>query len=131
MVAPCHLGECSGFQDLASHPIRKIYKMWCFKNPGPTTTCSLSLRVEGVWGVLKITESYPVRQHSAKPSPYRIMGLGFRDFGGLRSQGLLNWFVCGHRHCKYTGCSALGPSDQQIGLKGRAFCFFLRIRFRV
>ena len=40
MVAPCHLGECSGLQDLQSHLIRKIYKMWCFKNTGPTATCS-------------------------------------------------------------------------------------------
>ena len=46
MVAPCHLGECSGFQDLESHPIRKTCKMWCFKNPGPTATCSgLGFRV--------------------------------------------------------------------------------------
>ena len=45
MVALATWGECSGFQDLERHPIHKIYKIWCFKNPGPTATCSLMQKV--------------------------------------------------------------------------------------
>ena len=100
MVALATWGECSGFQDLESHPIHKTYKIWCFKSPGPTATCSQTLGVPITLmhayspNVLKElatklrpialeagVRAAPTSQGAAASKKKKISGLGCRGLG--------------------------------------------------